>query len=134
MPTKVIAAAPADEPGAAWLTHTNPLAPVAARHCAGHIHDLADLLGGIACEDAWAKALTADLLVALEFDLPLILEADPTYIDEVAVARAMRGEDLELTELERAEVRRRLAEVRTHRNRVRFTCSRAAAARREAAR
>ncbi|MFC7245165.1 hypothetical protein ACFQO7_22035 [Catellatospora aurea] len=134
MPVQAIASAPADEPGAAWLTYANPLAPVAARHCAGHVHhDPADLLGGIACESAWAKALTDDLLIALECDLPLIVEADPTYIDEIAVERAVRGEELELTELERAEVKRRLAEVRDRRNRgYRFVCSRAAARRRTA--
>ncbi|MFC7246057.1 hypothetical protein ACFQO7_26570 [Catellatospora aurea] len=134
MPVQAIASAPADEPGAAWLTTEHPLAAVASRHCAGHVHiDPADLLGHVACGSAWAKALTDDLLLAIEHGLPLDIEPDPSYIDEVAVRRAMRGEELELTECERAEVRRRLAEVRTRRNRgYRFVCSRAAAARREA--
>ncbi|GAA1608824.1 hypothetical protein ACFQY4_00210 [Catellatospora bangladeshensis] len=134
MPVQAIASAPADEPGAAWLTTDHPLAGVAARRCVGHVHlDPADLLGGVACGSAWATALTDDLLFAVECGLPLDIEPDPSYIDEIAVRRAMRGERLELTECERAEVRRRLAEVRARRNRgYRFVCSRAAAARREA--
>ncbi|MFC7243691.1 hypothetical protein ACFQO7_14525 [Catellatospora aurea] len=135
MPTQAIASAPADEPAHARLTIAHPLAAVAARNCADHTHDLADLVGGVACGGAWSKALHDDFMFALECGLPLDLEADPSYVDEVAVRRAMRGEDLELTELERAEVRRRLAAIRARRNRpYRFACSRAAAARREAAR
>ncbi|MFD0600162.1 hypothetical protein ACFQZ4_54035 [Catellatospora coxensis] len=112
---------------------------MAARNCAGHVHiDPADLVGEVACGSAWAKALTDDLLFALECGLPLEIEPDPFYVDEVAVRRAvraeelnLRGERLELTELERAEVKRRLAAIRTRRNRpYRFVCSRAAAVRR----
>ncbi|MEU7827394.1 hypothetical protein, partial [Catellatospora sp. NPDC049133] len=106
MPVQAIASAPADEPGAAWLTTDHPLAGVASRHCTGHVHlDPADLLGAVACGSAWAKALTDDLIFAIECGLPLDIEPDPSYIDEVAVRRVMRGEPLELTELERAEVR-----------------------------
>ncbi|MEU7820168.1 hypothetical protein [Catellatospora sp. NPDC049133] len=135
MPTQAIASAPADEPGAARLTIAHPLAAVAARNCATHGHDLADLVGGVACGAAWTQALHDDFMFALECGLPLDLEADPSYVDEVAVRRAMRGEVLELTDLERAEVRRRLAAICDRRNRpYRFACSRAAAARREATR
>ncbi|GIG03159.1 hypothetical protein [Catellatospora citrea] len=136
MPVQAIASAPADEPGAAWLTNEHPLAGVAARHCASHVHiDPADLVGQVACGSAWAKALTDDLLFALECGLPLEIEPDPFYVDEVAVRRAMRGEELELTELERAEVKRRLTAIRNRRNRpYRFACSHAAATRRETAR
>ncbi|MFC7764502.1 hypothetical protein ACFQY4_46130 [Catellatospora bangladeshensis] len=71
MPVQAIASAPADEPGAAWLTTDHPLAGVAARRCVGHVHlDPADLLGGVACGSAWATALTDDLLFAVECGLP----------------------------------------------------------------
>lgn len=134
MPKQAIASAPADEPAHARLTITHPLAAVAARNCTGHTHDLADLVGGVACGWAWTKALTDDLMFALDCGLPLDIEPDPSYIDEIAVRRAMRGEDLELTDCERAEVKRRLAAIRDRRNRgYTFVCSRAAAARREAA-
>ncbi|MEV4417779.1 hypothetical protein [Catellatospora sp. NPDC049609] len=133
MPVQAIASAPADEPAHDRLTINHPLAAVAARNCMGHTHDLADLAGGVACGSAWAKALHDDFMFALECGLPLDFEPDPTYIDEVALRRVMRGERLELTECERAEVKRRLAEVARRRNRgYRFVCSRAAAARREA--
>ncbi|GAB4050203.1 hypothetical protein [Catellatospora paridis] len=142
MPAQAIASAPADEPAHARLTIAHPLAAVAARNCADHTHDLADhtpdladLVGGVACGAAWAKALHDDFMFALECGLPLDVEPDPFYIDEVAVRRAMRDEPVELTELERAEVRRRLSAIRDRRNRPYwFVCSRAAAVRREAAR
>jgi len=135
MPVQAIASAAADEPGAGQLAWDHPLAAVAARHCQKHCTPLAELVGGVACSPCWDDALIADYLFAAEHGLPLELVVDPSYIDEIAVELAVRGHEVELTELERGEVRRRLADIRTRRNRgYTFVCSRAAKARREAKR
>jgi hypothetical protein len=136
MPVQAIAPAAAGEPGEARLTWDHPLATVAARICGQQHPDTCPArLGDVACGPCWFTALLNDFRFALDHDLPLEIEVDPLYVDEIAVERAMRGEELELTDLERAEVRRRLADVRTRRNRsYAFTCSRAAAARRDAVR
>jgi hypothetical protein len=130
MPAQAIALAAAGEPGESRWTWDHPLAAVAARTCQTHSAVPADLIGGVACAPCWQFVLITDLVFAIENDLSRELEVDASYVDEVAVERAMRGEALELTALERVEVRRRLAEVRDRRNRsYRFVCSRAAAAR-----
>jgi hypothetical protein len=148
MPVKAIASASPDEPGTARLSWEHPLAAVAARNCQKHSTILVDLVGGVACMPCWADAVLADLLLAIECDLPWDCESDPYLVDEIAVDRAVRqivgaddqadAEELAfdaLTEVERAEAKRRLAEIRNRRNRTyRFVCSRAAAARREATR
>jgi hypothetical protein len=122
------------------MTWDHPLAAVAARNCQKHATTLPALMGGVACSDCWDDALIADFLFAVENDLPLELEVDPSYVDEIAVERSVRralGTDDQadteaLTALERTEVRRRLSEIRTRRNRgYQFVCSHAAAARRE---
>ncbi|MBB5871975.1 hypothetical protein F4553_005354 [Allocatelliglobosispora scoriae] len=60
-----------------------------------------------------------------------MVEIDPTYIDEIAVERAMRGDAVRLTDLERTEVKLRLTQLRDRRNaKYRFVCSKAAVARR----
>ncbi|GAA1384119.1 hypothetical protein [Catellatospora chokoriensis] len=135
MPVQAIASAAADEPGTGPLSWAHPLAAVAARNCQKHSTTLPQLIGGVACSPCWDDALVADYLFAAEHGLPLALEVDPSYVDTVAVDRAVRGEALELTELERAEVRRRLGQIRDRRNRsYQYVCSRAAAARREVGR
>lgn len=132
MPAQITASAAADGPGISRWTWEHPLAAVAARTCAQHPTPLPDLIGGVACLPCWEQAIIADLLFAFAHDLPVDLVVDPFYVDEIAVERAMRGDDADLTEIERTEVRRRLAEVRTRRNRAyRFVCSRAATTRRE---
>ncbi|MDI1466282.1 hypothetical protein QEZ54_35425 [Catellatospora sp. KI3] len=145
MPSQAIAAAAAPDPGTGPLNWNHPLAELAARHCqATH---LVVLTRPVACEPCWDAVLLADWMFAAEFDLPLDVEVDPSYVDDVAVDRAVKAArdadaqdddeaawaHLALTDAERAEVRRRLAEIRTRRNRrYRFVCSRAAAARRDA--
>lgn len=148
MPTQAIASASPDEPGTALLSWDHPLAAVAARNCQKHSTPLADLVGLVACGSCWSDALFADWLFARENDLPLDVTPDPYDIDDIAVDRAVRqiigaddqadAEDLAfdaLTEVERAEAKRRLTDIRNQRNRsYTFVCSRAAAARREARR
>ncbi|BCJ71207.1 hypothetical protein CS0771_07510 [Catellatospora sp. IY07-71] len=148
MPVQAIVSAAADEP-AGLLTADHPLAALAARKCkTSHLPTLPPaLIAGVACGGCWADVLVTDMLFAIENELPWDVEVDPTYVDEVAVERAVRlaletsadteaaHADLELTDLERTEVRRRLADIRSRRNRrYRFTCSRAAGARREVSR
>jgi hypothetical protein len=131
VPAQIIAPSAADEPGTDRLTKDHPLAAVAARLCQRHPAAFVDLVGGVACGGCWSTALFNDFMLALECGLPLELDADPSYIDQVAVERALRGEALDLTAMERTEVRRRLAAIRSRRNQpYRFVCSRAAAARR----
>jgi hypothetical protein len=92
---------------------SHPLAPVAGRNCADHLGPLRrGALGQIACGACWEKAIRDDERVVVEFGLPHELIIDPTYVDEIAVELAMRGERVELTPVERAEAVRRLDAAR----------------------
>jgi hypothetical protein len=142
MSVQAIASAWPDEPLIRSWTADHHVAPVARRHCDTHEMPCPPELriGGVACREAWERAICDDLAFALECGLPLDIKADPTLIDDVAVERAVRAADdpieymltsAALTELERHEVRRRLDAIRDRRNaRYRFVCSRAAAKRR----
>lgn len=116
MPTKVIAPPMAGDPRDAQLTWDHPLAVVAARNCQKHPTVLENLIGGVACEGCWDDTLLADYLFAAEHDLPIEITVDPFYIDEIAVELAVKGHEVELTELERTEVKRRLAAIANRRN------------------
>ncbi|MBB5871991.1 hypothetical protein F4553_005370 [Allocatelliglobosispora scoriae] len=144
MPVKAIAPAAAGDPLEVLWTAGHPVAEAAGRICSSHWSSFSDLIGGVACRLCWEEAIWKDRMFAEECDLPLDIDPDPSYIDEIAVEKALRSLDptssearidfalteFALTELERHEARRRLAQLRDRRGVRRFACSRAAAARR----
>ncbi|MFF5227324.1 hypothetical protein [Dactylosporangium sp. NPDC000521] len=73
------------------------LADVAARHCEAH---RTPFTRGVACGACWELAIRDDERFAIECDLPRELEADPDYIDEIAVDLACSGERVTLTPAE----------------------------------
>ena len=85
--------------GTVHLGAAHPLAEVATGHCSGH---RAPLLGGVACGACWERAIRDDERVVIEFGLPRELDADTSAVDEIAVERACDGDDVRLTEPERA--------------------------------
>ena len=92
---------------------SHPLAPVAGRNCESHLGPLRrGALGQVGCGACWEKAIRDDERVAVEFRLPRELTIDPTYVDEIAVELAMRGERVDLTPVERVEAVRRLHAAR----------------------
>jgi hypothetical protein len=134
MPNKLIAPPVPGEPeGAARLTWRNPIAKPAARLCEPHKTEVT-LVGKVACQACWDRAILIDREFALAHGLPLHIEVDLSYVDEVAVRKAMQArregkkdsETVELTRLERRIVRSRLARERARRNLLRsFTCAQA---------
>ncbi|GAA0734634.1 hypothetical protein Drose_28945 [Dactylosporangium roseum] len=76
---------------------THVLADVAARNCAAHRSPLA---GSGACGACWERAIRDDEHFAVECGLPRELRPDPTYVDEIAVDLACRGERVKLTAAE----------------------------------
>jgi hypothetical protein len=91
------------------LSRTHPLAEIAAGHCAEHLGPLRRAgIGDVACGRCWEWAIRDDERIAVEFGLPREYEADPLYVDEIAVELVCRGEYRPLTPVERAEAVRRL--------------------------
>jgi hypothetical protein len=80
------------------LAGGHPLARVASRHCVDHS---SPLIGGVACGNCWERAIRDDERFTAENDLPRDLRLDPQLVDEVAVERAMRGQPVALTRIER---------------------------------
>lgn len=78
------------------LNGSHPVASAAARLCRfehGHSPSWED----VACLECWGTALIADKDAAAEAELSEECPADPYLVDEVAVARAVVGESVELT-------------------------------------
>jgi transposase-like protein len=99
MPTKAIVSASADEPRRGFDSR-HPLADVVTRlHRA---HGGVPLFGRTGCAACWERAIRDDERIAVEYELPRDLTPDPTYIDEIAVELACRGERPELTAAERS--------------------------------
>jgi hypothetical protein len=97
------------------LGRHHPVAAVAARLCKAHLGAVrASGLGGVACGGCWERAIRDDERAVVLFGLPREIEPDPSYVDEIAVELALRGESVALTPTERAEVDRR-AELIEHR-------------------
>lgn len=93
------------------LDGSHPVASVAARWCRtehGHVPSWGD----VACAECWDTALVADKELAAEAGLPEVCPADPFLVDEVAVARAVAGESVELTVAEWKAAKRAIAERR----------------------
>jgi hypothetical protein len=66
-------------------------------------------LGAVACGRCWEAVIRADERVVVEHDLPPVDPVEAaTYLDEIAIERACRGERVRLTRAERAETVRRL--------------------------
>ncbi len=84
---------------------SNSVAVVARRFCRSHQLPADELLGGVACAEHWEEAIRRDAVFAAENGLPAEPPSpDPTLIDDVAVARAQRGEHVTLTPAEQAIV------------------------------
>jgi hypothetical protein len=84
------------------------LADVAARHCLHHADLDRQVIGRVACGECWERAIRDDERVVVEYGLPREITTDPTYVDEIAVEQACRGERVPLTEADRVEAVRRL--------------------------
>jgi len=83
----------------------HPLAEVAARHCLTHDVDLGS---EVACGECWERAIRDDERIVVECGLPREIVPDPTYVDEIAVSLACRGERVALTTVEFAVAVHRL--------------------------
>jgi hypothetical protein len=70
------------------------------------------LVGGTACGACWERAIRDDERVVVEFGLSRDVEMDPLYVDEIAVEKALHGEPVSLTSVERAVVLNHLSAVR----------------------
>lgn len=93
-----------------WLGDGHLLAGVARRRCTAVHPGLAGhaLIGRVACGRCWEEAIRTDARVAAEFELPAETpEPDLSYVDPIAVERALAGERVRLTRTERAELARR---------------------------
>lgn len=90
-----------------YLGPRHPVAEVAARHCVEHKQSPQSRVGGVACGACWERAIRDDERAAVEFGVPREFEPDPSYVDEVAVERALQGEAVALTRVERSVVRNR---------------------------
>ncbi|GAA1403888.1 hypothetical protein GCM10009613_65610 [Pseudonocardia kongjuensis] len=91
----------------ALLPAGHAVASVARTMCREFGHDAPH--GGIACGRCWEHAIRNDERVVIEFGLTARdEEPDPSYVDEVAVHRALNGEVLPLGENEQDEVIRRM--------------------------
>jgi hypothetical protein len=97
-------------PKAPYFGRRHPMAPVAKRLCVAHLANLAPdeavpvLLSGVACGACFEQAIRDDEDAVVLFGVPREIEPDPSYVDEVAVERALGGEDVPLTPVERAVV------------------------------
>jgi hypothetical protein len=98
---------------------SHPVASVAARKCrAAHGHSPS--WEEVACPECWDAALIADKEAAAEAGLDIECAADPDFVDEVAVERAVVGEPVELTVAEWQAAKRALM----HRRQVCLTQAR----------
>ncbi|WP_214369779.1 hypothetical protein [Pseudonocardia sp. H11422] len=87
----------------------HPVAPIAGEACRAFDHATPPHGQGVACGRCWEYAIRCDERVVVEFGLTKDDEKpDPSYVDEIAVARFMDGESLPLGEPERWEVTRRM--------------------------
>lgn len=95
------------------LGSCHPVAGVAARHCEVHLGaSRKTMLGQVACGACWERALRDDERAVVEFGLPREVMPDLSYVDEIAVELACRGERVSLTRVERAVVNERLRVAR----------------------
>jgi hypothetical protein len=92
-----------------YLGRSHPVASVAARNCAAHLGKLhRHQLGETACGACWERAIRDDERAVVEFGLPREVVPDLSYVDEIAVELACRGEQVALTRVERVVVAERL--------------------------
>lgn len=83
------------------LPRTHPVASAARRLCRAAGHQVRN----VACGPCWEAAIRADEAFVIECGITAADEVpDPTYVDWVAVERAMSGEPVRLTEREREAV------------------------------
>jgi hypothetical protein len=88
----------------------HPLARVARVRCEQtHAVPVSARLGELACARCWELVIRADERVAVEDDLPPLTGDDASIVDEIVVERAVRGEQVSLTRLEKTEAVARLA-------------------------
>lgn len=91
-----------------YLSKTHPLAYVARRRCrALHPTIQSSRATHLACERCWEVVIRTDAQFAQDNNLPPI-EPEPFYIDEIAVERAMKGDQVRLTQAERLEAIKRM--------------------------
>lgn len=101
------------------LGPTHLVAPVAARHCAGHEAPRpANNIGGVACGRCWEQAIRDDERAVVLFGLRRELPPNPHLVDEIAVERALAGEPIQLTEPELLATARQLARRGLNTNQV----------------
>ena len=103
----------ARHPGSRKVTYfgsTHPLADAARRRCRVARHGTGrTLVGEVACGRCWETTIRTDEQVVIECGLPREIVVDRSFVDEIAVARALHGEPVALTSAERQEAIRRLA-------------------------
>jgi hypothetical protein len=110
MSVQVIAPPAADEPsgrkggrvcpsraairsGRGHFSTEHALASVARRLCEQrHSVPLSARMGAVACGGCWEAAIRADERVAIEFGLPALAGEDAVIVDEIAVERAVAGD------------------------------------------
>jgi hypothetical protein len=89
--------------GAAHFGSRHPLAQVARTRCEQtHPVPVSARLGKVACAECWEFVIRTDERVATEHELPP-LTGDASIVDEIAVERAVRGDRVRLTRLEKTQ-------------------------------
>lgn len=88
----------------------SPLAKVVRARCVSLHPAGTPVIGGTGCGPCWEYVIRADERIAIEFALPDVdWDEAAAYIDEIAVERACRGEQVTLTRPERKAAIERLA-------------------------
>jgi hypothetical protein len=92
--------------GHGYLGWSHPLARIANRHCRAHnrpgISGWTGGVGAVACGGCWERAIRDDERVVVEYGLTRQQGADIDVVDEIAIERACRGEQVRLTRVERS--------------------------------
>lgn len=81
---------------------SHPLAGVARRRCR-ELHPRTAAAVAVACAECWERAIRDDERAVVLFGLPREIEPDPTYVDHIAVERAVAGHKPRLTPPEEAK-------------------------------
>jgi hypothetical protein len=80
----------------------HPVAEPARRRCRELHPELAARVA-VACGECWERAIRDDERAVVLFGLPREIEPDPSYVDEIAVERAVAGHRPRLTPVEEAK-------------------------------
>lgn len=117
---KTRGSSPASQKNARYFSRSHPLAEPAGRLCAqSHKKGPVDLLiGSVACGACWEQAIRIDERFVIDNGVERTIIPDPTYVDPIAVERALKSEKVRLTNAEQIAVACRLSRSEAAPNRL----------------